>query len=172
MAATIELYLVRHAIAAERGPKYADDRLRPLTPAGSKKFADSVPGLPKMDVAIDFVLTSPLVRARETAILLAAGLKPKPAVAETETLAPGGRPQAINEAIKTHAKKYRRLALVGHEPDLGELAARLIGARGNVEFKKGAICLIETDGATPTGPGTLKWMLTPKALRALAECKK
>ena len=45
MAATIELYLVRHAIAAERGPKYPDDRLRPLTPAGTKKFADSVPGL-------------------------------------------------------------------------------------------------------------------------------
>ena len=171
MAATIELYLVRHAVAAERGPKYPDDRLRPLTPAGSKKFRDSVPGLVRMDVAIDFVLTSPLVRARDTAILLAAGLKPKPPVAEIEALAPGGRPQAINDAIKTHAKKNRRLALVGHEPDLGELAARLIGARGSIEFKKGGVCLIETDGATPIGPGTLRWMLTPKAMRALAECK-
>jgi phosphohistidine phosphatase len=167
MAATIELYLVRHAIAAERGPKYPDDRLRPLTPGGSKRFAASVSGLIEMDVAIDFVLTSPLVRARDTAMLLAAGLKPKPAVSETEALAPGGRPQAINEAIKTHAKKYRRLALVGHEPDLGELAARLLGARGAVEFKKGGVCLIECDGATPTGPGTLRWLLTPKALRAL-----
>ena len=171
MAATIELYLVRHAIAAERGPKYPDDRLRPLIPAGQKKFAESVRGLVKMDVAIDFVLTSPLVRARDTAILLASGLKPKPAVAEIEALAPGGRPQAINDAIKTHAKKYRRLAIVGHEPDLGELAARLLGARGNVEFKKGGVCLIDADGATPTGPGTLRWMLTPKALRALAELK-
>ena len=95
MAATIELYLVRHAIAAERGPKYPDDRLRPLTPAGAKKFADSVPGLIEMDVVIDFVLTSPLVRARETATLLAAGLKPKPALAESRrwrrAAAPGGR---------------------------------------------------------------------------------
>ena len=136
MAAQIELYLVRHAIAAERGPKYPDDRLRPLTPAGAKQFAKSVPGLVEMDAVIDFVLTSPLVRARETATLLAAGLKPKP-------------------------------ALVGHEPDLGELAARLLGARGSVEFKKGAVCLIQVDGATPGGPGTLRWMLTPKALRAL-----
>ena len=168
MAATIELYLVRHAIAAERGPKYPDDRLRPLTPAGSKKFAASVPALTEMGVTIDFVLTSPLVRARDTAMLLAAGLKPKPAVTEVEGLAPGGRPQAITEAIRTHTKKHRRLALVGHEPDLGELAARLLGARGSVEFKKGGICLIETDGATPTGPGTLRWMLTPKALRAVA----
>jgi phosphohistidine phosphatase len=168
MAATIELFLVRHAIAAERGPKYPDDRLRPLTVAGSKKFSESVPGLTEMDVVIDFVLTSPLVRARETATLLASGLKPKPALVELEALAPGGRPQAVIEAIKMHSKRHRRLALVGHEPDLGELAAKLLGARGTIEFKKGAVCLIEVDGATPGGPGTLRWMLTPKALRALA----
>ena len=75
---------------------------------------------------------------------------------------------AVLEAIKTHAKRHRRLALVGHEPDLGELAARLLGARGSVQFKKGAICAIDVDGATPGGPGTLRWLLTPKALRALA----
>jgi phosphohistidine phosphatase len=167
MATKIELYLVRHALAAERGPKYPDDRERPLTPAGSKKFAQSVPGLTEMDVVIDLVVTSPLVRARETAMLLSAGLKPKPPVVEAEALAPGGRPQAINETIKTHVKKYRRIALVGHEPDLGDLASRLLGARGRVEFKKGGVCFIEMDGATPTGPGTLHWMLTPKALRAL-----
>jgi phosphohistidine phosphatase len=166
--ATIELFLVRHAIAAERGPKYPDDRLRPLTVAGSKKFSESVPGLTEMGVVIDFVLTSPLVRARETATLLASALKPKPALAEIEALAPGGRPQAVIEAVKTHSKRHRRLALVGHEPDLGELAARLIGGRGTIEFKKGAVCLIEVDDATPGGPGTLRWLLTPKALRALA----
>ncbi|HET9704006.1 MAG TPA: histidine phosphatase family protein, partial [Vicinamibacterales bacterium] len=126
--ATIELYLVRHAIAAERGPKYPDDRQRPLTPAGAKKFGDSVPGLLEMGATIDFVLTSPLVRAHETAVLLASGLKPKPGTIEVEALAPGGRHAAIVEAIKTHAKRHRRLALVGHEPDLGELAARLLAA--------------------------------------------
>ena len=168
MAATIELYLVRHAIAAERGPKYPDDSLRPLTPAGSKKFAESVPGLAEMDVVIDLVLTSPLVRARETAQILASGLKPKPAIAEVEALSPGGRHQAIVEAIKAHAKRHRRLAVGGHEPDLGGLAPEMLGARGLIEFKKGGICLIEVDGATPGGPGTLRWMLTPRALRALA----
>jgi len=74
----------------------------------------------------------------------------------------------VIEAIKTHAKRHRRLALVGHEPDLGELAARLLGARGTVQFKKGAVCAIDVDGATPGGPGTLRWLLTPRALRALA----
>lgn len=168
MAATIELYLVRHGVAAERGPKYPDDRLRPLTPAGVKRFAESVPALAKMGVVIDFVLTSPLVRARDTATLLAAGLEPRPAITEVEALAPEGRYQDVLEAIKTHAKQHRRLALVGHEPDLGELAARLLGARGGVQFKKGAVCAIDVDGATPGGPGTLRWLLTPRALRALA----
>lgn len=168
MAATIELYLVRHGLAAERGPKYPDDRLRPLTPAGVKKFAESVPGLAELGVVIDMVLTSPLERARDTATLLATGLKPMPALVEVEALAPGGRHQAILEAIKSHAKRHRRLALVGHEPDLGELAARLLGARGQVQFKKGAVCAIDMDGAMPGGPGTLRWLLTPRALRALA----
>lgn len=168
MAAIIELYLVRHAIAAERGPKYPDDRLRPLTPEGVKRFREAVQGLAAFDVAIDLVLTSPLVRARETATLLASGLKPKPGIEQLEALAPGGRHVAVIEAIKSHGKRHRRLALVGHEPDLGELAARLLGARGNVEFKKGAVCLIDVDSATPGGPGTLRWFLTPRALRALA----
>jgi phosphohistidine phosphatase len=166
--ATIELFLVRHAIAAERGPKYPDDRERPLTAAGAKKFSESVPGLLEMDVTIDFILTSPLVRAHETAVLLANGLKPKPGVVEVEALSPGGRHAAIVEAIKTHAKRHRRLALVGHEPDLGELAGRLLAARGDFEFKKGGVCLIEVDTATPGGPGTLRWFLTPRSLRALA----
>ena len=109
------------------------------------------------------------MRARDTATLLAAGLKPKPAVVGDRSAGAraAGRRRSI-EAIKTHAKQHRRLALVGHEPDLGELAARLLGARGGVEFKKGGVCLIECDGATPGGPGTLRWLLTPRALRALA----
>ena len=168
MAAILEIYLVRHAVAAERGPKYPDDRSRPLTPEGVKRFRESVKGLSKFGVEIDIVLTSPLVRARDTATLLASALKPKPSIEQVEALAPGGRHVAIVEAIKA-AKRQRRIALVGHEPDLGEFAARLLGSRGGVEFKKGAICLIDVDSATPGGPGTLRWFLPPRALRALSE---
>ncbi len=129
---------MRHAIAAERGPKFPDDRLRPLTPEGAQKFKDAVRGLASLNVVVDMVLTSPLVRAQETATILASGLGRRP-IEEVEALAPGGRHAAIVEAIAHQAKKYPRLALVGHEPDLGELVMRLLGARGTVKFKKGAV---------------------------------
>jgi phosphohistidine phosphatase len=168
MAGNIELYLVRHAIAAERGANYPDDRERPLTSEGIARFKLSVEGLKDLDMSIDLVLTSPLVRAAHTAELLVSGLSSKPRVEQLEALAPGGRLPAVLEAISKYSKRYRRIALVGHEPDLGELAAKLIQARGGIEFKKGAVSCIELDGAMPTGPGTLRWLLPPRALRKIA----
>lgn len=167
MATPIELLLVRHAIAADRGPEFPDDRLRPLTPAGTARWRKAVAGLRALQVEVDLVLTSPLVRARETADLLAAGLEGKPAVEETAALAPGAEAAAITQVIARIGRRHRRLALVGHEPDLGELAARLLRARGALEFKKGAVCRIDVDVATPGGPGTLRWFLPPRVLRKL-----
>jgi phosphohistidine phosphatase len=167
MAATIELYLVRHAIAAERGPNYPDDRERPLTSEGIARFKQAVAGLKELEASVDLVVTSPLVRAAHTAELLVAGLKKKPRVEQLEALSPGGRLPAVLEALGTFSKRYRRIALVGHEPDLGELAAKLLQARGGIQFKKGAVCCIELDGALPNGPGVLRWLLPPKALRKM-----
>lgn len=167
MAATLELFLVRHAIAAERGPNYPDDRERPLTGAGIARFKTAVEGLKGLDVKIELVLTSPLVRAAHTADLLAAGIGGKPRVEPIDALAPGGRITQVIEAIAKFSKRTRHLALVGHEPDLGELAARLLRARGTIEFKKGAVCCLEMDGAMPAGPGTLRWLLPPRALRKM-----
>ncbi|MGQ0734734.1 MAG: phosphohistidine phosphatase SixA [Acidobacteriota bacterium] len=168
MAATIQLYLVRHAIAAEGGPNYPDDRKRPLTTEGIARFKQAVEGLKDLDVRLDLVLTSPLVRASHTAELLVAGVAGKPRLETLEALAPGGRMLQVLEAVAKYSKRAKHLAVVGHEPDLGELAARYLRARGAVEFKKGAVCCIELDGALPTGPGTLKWLLPPRALRKMA----
>jgi len=167
MAATIELYLVRHAIAAERGPNYPDDRKRPLTTEGIARFKRAVEGLKDLDVTIDLVLTSPVTRATHTAELLVAGVEGKPRIEPVEALAPGSRIVEVLEVITKYAKRSKHIALVGHEPDLGELAARLLRARGTIAFKKGAICCLELDGAMPAGPGTLKWFLPPRALRKI-----
>jgi phosphohistidine phosphatase len=168
MAATIELYLVRHAIAAERGPNYPDDRERPLTSEGVARFKRVVEGLKDLDVRLELVLTSPLVRASHTAELLVAGVGGKPRLETLEALSPGGRVAQVIEALAKYSKRAKHIALVGHEPDMGELAARLLRARGTIQFKKGAICCLELDGAMPAGPGSLKWHLPPRALRKLA----
>jgi len=168
MATPIELYLVRHAVAAERGPAYPDDRARPLTPQGATRWRRAVVGLRAAGMDVDLVLTSPLVRTRETADLLAAGLTGRPAVEETAALAPGADHAALTQVIARIGRRHRRLALVGHEPDLGECAARLLRARGTVPFKKGAVCRIDVDVALPGGPGVLRWFLTPRLLRKLA----
>lgn len=168
---SLELYLVRHAVAAERGPDYPDDRLRPLTDEGVTKFARAVAGLREFGVTLDVVITSPLQRARETADLLVAGLRPKPKLVVVEALAPDHTLAEVMTAVGKVASTGRgasRLALVGHEPDLGAMAARLLGARGTMEFRKGAVCRIDVDRAMPSGPGTLRWFLPPRALRGLA----
>jgi phosphohistidine phosphatase len=168
MAVTIELYLVRHAIAAERGPNYPDDRERPLTSEGVSRFKQSVSGLKDLDVELDLVLTSPLVRAKQTADLLVSGIASKPRVEPLDALSPGGRLPSVLEALTKYAKRYRHIALVGHEPELGELAVKLLQSRGEIEFKKGAVCCIQLDGAMPAGPGILRWHLPPRALRKIA----
>jgi phosphohistidine phosphatase len=168
MPTTLELYLVRHAIAAERGPKYPDDRQRPLTAEGAKRFKDAVKGLAGIGIGVDVILASPLVRAQETATLLSAGLPRRARVETVEALAPGGKHGAIVDAITKYGAKHSRIALVGHEPDLGEFASTLLGARGAIEFKKGAVCAIDVDRAAPGGPGTLRWLLPPRTLRHLS----
>jgi phosphohistidine phosphatase len=167
MATPTELYLVRHAIAADRGSEWPDDNKRPLTERGINRFKDGVKGLRRLDVALDEIFTSPLLRAKQTAELLAAGLEGKPPIKVLDALAPGHTPSAVMTQLARVAKR-RRIALVGHEPDLGETAARWLGARGQVAFRKGAVCAIEVDSATPAGPGTLQWLLPPRVLRHLA----
>jgi phosphohistidine phosphatase len=162
-----EIYLVRHAIAAERGDDWPDDSKRPLTERGISRFKEGVGGLRELDATIDEIFTSPLVRAKQTADLLAAGIEGRPTVKQLDALAPGHSPATVMAHLAKAAKRTR-LALVGHEPDLGELAAYLIGARRPMPFKKGGICRVDVAGLTSKSSGTLVWFVTPKVLRKLA----
>jgi phosphohistidine phosphatase len=161
-----DLYLVRHAIAAERGDEWPDDSKRPLTEAGINRFKEAVAGLAWLDVSIDEIFTSPLIRAKQTATLLAHGLGNKTSVKTLDALAPGHSPRQVMNELSRAAKR-NRIALVGQETGLGELAAHLLGSPRAIPFKKGGACLITVQGLASRRPGELIWCLPPRVLRRL-----
>jgi phosphohistidine phosphatase len=158
---------VRHAVAEERGAAWPDDALRPLTDDGAKRWRRQAAGLAAVDARPDLILTSPFARARQTADLLAAAFAKKPKVVELPALQPGATPRDVLRALEPDPRRAS-LALVGHEPGLGELAALLIGFRTAPEFKKGGVARIDVAILPPPpGSGVLHWWLTPKVLRRL-----
>jgi phosphohistidine phosphatase len=104
------------------------------------------------------------VRARQTADLLAAGIEGKPPVKVLDALAPGHTSAAVMAQLAKVAKR-RRIALVGHEPDLGELAAQLIGAGRALPFRKGGVCRVDLGSLTSKRAASLVWFLPPNVLR-------
>jgi phosphohistidine phosphatase len=165
---TFELYLIRHGVAAERGESYPDDTKRPLTNEGVQKLRKEAKALVALDIVFDVILTSPLVRTRQTAEIVAAAFRNQPPIVNMASLAPGSTHNAIIEELTKQHRRHR-LALVVHEPGLGEFASRLAGMRRPLEFKKGAICRIDVAALPPTGPGQLRWFLTPRVLRKIGK---
>ena len=162
------LYLIRHAIAHERSDKWPDDTRRPLTHQGMARMRVTVQGLVALRVHLDAVIASPLTRAQQTAEIVAKAFEARPPVMVMPALAPGGSAARVAEALNSQ-QKAQDIALVGHEPDLGELAAWFLGACHPLPFKKGGICCIHFDQWPPAAKkGTLLWFATPKMLRGLA----
>ena len=167
MPAPDTLYLVRHAVAEEPSDEWPDDAKRPLTHEGRARMRQVVAGLRELDPDIDVVLTSPLVRAVQTAEILVDGPSRARPSRWQRSSAPDGTPAKVAEVVGA-IRDARGLALVGHEPNLGELgAAWLIGARMPLRFKKGGICRIDFAGAPAARSGQLLWFATPKMLRGM-----
>jgi phosphohistidine phosphatase len=161
-----ELYLIRHGLAEERGEAWPDDAKRPLTEEGMRRLRKIGRGLATLGVSFDVVVTSPLIRTKQTADILAGAFDPRPLIVVADALAPGGSVPAVVGDLEKQARR-ERIAVVGHEPGIGELAARLAGSRHPFEFKKGAVCRIDVDALPPTGPGLLRWFLPPKIFRMI-----
>ncbi|MGH9326470.1 MAG: phosphohistidine phosphatase SixA [Terriglobia bacterium] len=165
-----ELYLMRHGIAADSdGTTPADDAKRPLTPEGKLKLRASARGLEVTGADLDWIVSSPLKRAAETAEIIAAELAPEAVLEHCEALAPGMlTAQKLISFLSQNAERHRVLA-IGHEPSLSELASELMGAsqRANFAFRKGGCCLITFDEFPPKSPGLLNWWLTPRLMRKL-----
>ncbi len=168
MSAT--LYLVRHGIAEERAGSGRDADRR-LTAEGIRKMHEVAAGLERLGVRPDAVLSSPLRRARETAAVLVEVLAPDLAVEIYAPLAPPCDPVEVLAGLGKH-RGARHIVLVGHQPDLGELASQLLTgspATAPLPFKKGSVAAIAIGAVPPRANGVLQWAMTPKQLRAVAE---
>jgi phosphohistidine phosphatase len=156
----MQIWLVRHAIAAEREEFDGPDEERPLTAKGKKQFgafADWLAGQVEAPMA---VVTSPLVRAVETAEILrkALGLKKKD-LAESAALSCGAAPERLLEAARHSSAE--RVALVGHEPDLSAALGEFISG-GRVAFRKGFVAAVEFSEEPVLGSGRLCWFVGPR----------
>jgi len=159
------LYIVRHAWAGEFGdPRYPNDRLRPLTDEGRTRFSRVVRKLVKRDFHPAVIATSPLVRCRETADIIAARVPGKPPIVELEALAPGSDLTAML-AWSAERTSGADLVWVGHMPDVAELTAAMIGDRhALLRFPKGGIACLACDAAPRAGSAQLVWLATAKLL--------
>ena len=162
----MELYILRHGIAVERGtPGYKKDSDRPLTPQGEDRMHQIADTMRGMDLKFDLILSSPYVRAEQTANIVAGELDEE--VTFSKYLQPGGNALELIGEIKD--EKPQRVLLVGHEPDLSSLISVLTtgGSNAAIELKKGGLCKLTTDKLVFGQCATLNWLLTPKQLRQL-----
>lgn len=168
----MKLLIIRHAIAEDKEVwvktgKSDDDR--PLTADGRKKMARGAVGLRRVIGSIDLLAASPLIRAQQTAAVVAAEYGDLP-VETTSVLVPQ---TDLGEFVEWLAERGEHgvVAVVGHEPHLGVLATWLLTGVEipRIELKKGAACLIEFDDGLNAGEGRLLWSMTPGHLRELAD---
>ena len=166
----MNLYLMRHGLAVERGTHgYESDRDRPLTAKGERRIRRVAEALLRMEISFDGMLSSPLIRARQTAELLNKEMKARHTLRFTEHLAPGGRVKELVRLIHRLPDSQQQILLVGHEPDLGQLASILLtGGDGlAVIFKKGAIANLDVGKLTAGRCATLEWLLTSRQLELM-----
>ncbi len=165
----MNLYIIRHAIAVEEDSS-SEDSQRALTDKGSKKMRQIAKGLRILGSEFDMILSSPYVRARETAEILGDVFKVKEQISFSNNLVPMGNPDLLIAEIN---EKYSvdSLAIVGHEPYLTALISLLIGQGSPVDLnlKKGGVCRLSTDDLHHLRHATLEWLLTPGVLIEISE---
>jgi len=162
----MELYILRHGIAVERGtPGYKKDSDRPLTPEGEEKMRQIADAMRGMDLKFDLILSSPYARAEQTAKIVAGELDED--VSYSDYLVPGAN--ALELIGEINDERPQRVLLVGHEPDLSNLISVLItgGSNAGIELKKGGLCRLTTEKLVFGKCATLNLLLTPKQLQEL-----
>ncbi len=165
----MKLYLIRHGIAVNRdAPAVLDDRLRELTPQGITKMSRNADALAHLGLVIDEIWTSPLIRARQTADIIARRFETAGNPRIVKALGPGEDNGRLLQRLARFGQK-EGVALIGHEPNLGLLTTYLLTGSSHeaVVFRKGGAACIEVECFQPTIRARLQWLLTPKQMKMM-----
>lgn len=168
----MNFYIIRHAIAVDEATSdYEQDSERPLTDKGRKKMRQIVKALRNLDVEFDLILSSPYIRACETAEILADVFKMKKKIVFTDNLIPMAEPELLIAEIN---EKYSvdNLAVVGHEPYLSTLVSLLVAGNTKIDItlKKGGVCYLTADDLHPLDHrASLEWLLTPGIMMEIGD---
>ncbi len=167
----MNLYLLRHGIAVEPGtPGYENDSERPLIPKGERRLHSAVAAMKKLELSFDLILSSPFVRARQTAEIVADEMKLKKDLKFSDDLIPGGSSKALIRALKELKPEPENVLLVGHEPYLSRLISLLIAndEYAAIEMKKGGLCKLEIGELCHRRCAQMSWLLTPSQMEQMA----
>jgi phosphohistidine phosphatase len=157
----MELYLLRHGIA-EDGHANQPDHLRALVPEGERRLRQVLKRAAAADVSPSLILSSPFLRAKQTAALADEILPGKRDILHSDTLTPMGRPDEVWEEIRTH-RAEASLLLASHEPLCSQLTAYLLRCPAlRLDYKKGMLVRIDFDGFSAAPHGVLRWILTSR----------
>lgn len=162
----MDLYIIRHAWAGQFGdPAWLDDTKRPLTEKGKQRFALMADILVDRGVEPTIIATSPMLRCRQTAEIMAEMLDGRAEIFEQAELLPDGDFQRLCQWTSQRARENKQIAWVGHRPQVNEQAAALIGLpNGSIRFAKGAAAAIHFENELVSGAGELQWLVTAKML--------
>ncbi len=163
----MNLYLLRHGLAAELGEHgVTKDAERALTPKGKAKLSQIAAAMGAQGLSFDLILSSPYVRARQTAEIVAEALGMRKRVEFTEALVPGGQTRKLVDLLRLMHPNPREVLLVGHEPLLSDLISVLVaGGPGlPVVMKKGGLCKLSAETLEHGRCAALEWLLTPKQM--------
>jgi phosphohistidine phosphatase len=157
----MEIYFLRHGDAGSRESWKGSDASRPLSDEGAARMEREASTLALLRLPLDLIISSPLVRAQQTAEIVARRLNLIDALAEDERLAPGFGAAELGSIMREH-RALTALMLVGHEPDFSTVIAACIGG-GHVECKKGGLARVDFQDPSSLS-GLLVWLLPPRVL--------
>jgi len=166
----MELYILRHAIAVTRGTEgFPHDQDRPLTDKGRAKLGRVVRGMNALGLAFDLILTSPYLRALQTAEVVATAMGAGKTLERTPQLAPDGDPRALIRQLTSRRPPSERILLVGHEPSLSALISVLVSGdeRAVITLKKAGLCKLVVQTLRYGRCASLEWLLAPAQMERL-----